>query len=187
MLNRIKFFREAIKNLETLGTFTPSSRFLSKKMLRKIDFDKVEVLVELGPGNGAITKFILKKLPPKAKLICFEINDNFYHQLQKLNHPQLIVLKVSAENVELELQKLNFNKACHIISSLPLAIIPEDTSSQILEESFKVLSLNGTFTQYQYTLSYYKKLKQVFNEWISLDFELLNIPPAFIYQCKKVK
>ena len=186
MSSRIKFFKEALKNLETLGTVTPSSRFLSKKMLRKIDFDKAEILVELGPGNGAITKFILKNLSPKAKLICFEINDNFFQQLKELNHPQLIVIKASAENIEIELKKLNTHKACHVISSLPLSIIPEDISNRILEKSFRILAKGGTFIQYQYSLSYFKKLKQVFKESISLEFQPLNIPPAFIYHCKKV-
>lgn len=187
MSDRIKFFKEALKNIQTLGTITPSSRFLSKKMLRKIDFKKADVLVELGPGNGAITKYILENLSPKAKLICFEINDNFYDELQELNHPQLIVLKASAESIEKELKKLKINKVCHIISSLPLTIIPEDISDEILKRSYSILAKNGTFIQYQYTLTYFKKLKKVFKEAISLEFEPLNIPPAFIYHCKKVE
>lgn len=187
MLNRIKFFQEALKNIKTLGTVTPSSRFLSKKMLRKIDFANADVIVELGPGNGAITKFILENLSSKTKLICFEINDNFYNQLEELNHPQLIVLKASAEKIEKELKKLNINKVDYIISSLPLTIIPEEISDEILEKSFKILIKNGTFIQYQYSLTYFKKLKKVFKEAISLEFEPLNIPPAFIYRCKKVE
>lgn len=187
MFNRIKFFKEALKNLNTLGTVTPSSRFLSKRMLRKIDFKNAKVLVELGPGNGAITKYILEKLAPDATLICFEINDNFYNQLVALKHPQLIVLKSSAEKIEEELLKLNLNKADYIVSSLPLTIIPDEISDLILEKSFEALVDNGTFIQYQYSLTYFKKLKKVFKEAISLEFELLNIPPAFIYHCKKVE
>ena len=63
MTNRINFFKEAIKDLKTSGTVTPSSRFLVDRMLKRIDFSKVNVLVELGPGNGAITALILKKIP----------------------------------------------------------------------------------------------------------------------------
>jgi len=185
--SKINFFREAVKNIKTLGTIAPSSRFLSRKMLRKIDFQKAEVLVELGPGNGAITNYILESLAPNATLICFEINDNFYHQLKKIEHPQLIVLKASAEKIEEELAKLNIHKLCCIISSLPLTIIPDEVSDEILKNSYKILENNGTFIQYQYSLTYYKKLKKVFKEAISLEFEPLNIPPAFIYHCKKVE
>jgi phospholipid N-methyltransferase len=185
--SRIKFFKEAVKNINTLGTVTPSSRFLSKRMLRKIDFSKADVIVELGSGNGAITKYILENLSPKATLICFEINDNFYKQLKELQNPQLIVLKSSAENIVKELKKLNINKVNYIISSLPLTIIPDEISDEILAKSFHVLEKNGTFIQYQYSLSYFRKLKNVFKESISLEFEPLNLPPAFIYRCKKVE
>jgi phospholipid N-methyltransferase len=185
--SRIKFFKEALKNIKTLGTVTPSSRFLSKRMIKHIDFSKADVIVELGSGNGAITKFILERLSSKAILICFEINANFHQQLVALQHPQLIALKVSAENIETELQKLKIKQVNYIISSLPFTIIPEEISDEILEKSFKVLIKNGTFIQYQYSLTYFKKLKRVFKESISLGFEPLNLPPAFIYSCKKVE
>ena len=187
MSNRIKFFQEAIKNVKTLGTVTPSSRFLSRKMIKKIDFTNAKILVELGPGNGAITKYILENLAPKAVLICFEINDNFYNQLKELQHPQLIVVNASAEKIEEELKKLNIGSVNYIISSLPFTIIPDDISDEILKKCYQVLENKGTFVQYQYSLTYFKKLKKVFKDAISLEFEPLNIPPAFIYRCKKVE
>ncbi|MFT5761147.1 MAG: phospholipid N-methyltransferase [Polaribacter sp.] len=185
MGKKIDFLKVAVKNLKTSGTIAPSSRYLAHKMLKKIDFSTSEVLVELGPGNGVITHKILKKLAPNAHLICFEVNDVFYKDLRKIKHPQLTVLKVSAEEIQIELEKLGYSKACHIISSLPLSIIPKSISHLILENSLQSLEKNGTFIQYQYSLTYYKKIKAVFKEKISLDFELLNFPPAFVYRCTK--
>lgn len=186
MTSRIKFFKEAIKSLKTTGTVTPSSRYLAKRMLSQINFSKAQVIVELGPGNGVITEFILEKLPANATLICFEINDSFHKQLLKIKNPQLVVVKASAEKIKEELFKLGISNCNHIISSLPLTIIPEEVSNVILEKSHQVLKTNGTFIQYQYSLTYYKKLKKVFFNGISLDFEPFNIPPAFVYRCKKL-
>lgn len=155
-------------------------------MLKRIDFKEANVIVELGPGNGAITEHILKKLNPNAILICFEINDAFYKELLKIENTQLIVLKESAENIQEAIEKLGFSKIDHIISSLPLTIIPKKISQNILKVSHLSLTAGGTFIQYQYSLTYYKHLKGVFKEEISLDFEPLNIPPAFVYRCKKV-
>ena len=155
-------------------------------MLAKVDFKKANVIVELGPGNGVITKRILKKLHPKAVLICFEINDHFYEELKKIEHSQLHVIKASAEMIQEELEKLGYLKSCHIISCLPLTIIPEPMSTSILQNSYASLKDNGTFIQFQYSLSYFKKLKAVFSEAITLDFEIFNFPPAFIYRCQKV-
>lgn len=186
MSSRYNFFKVAIKSMKTSGSIIPSSRFLANKMLNKVDFSKADVIVELGPGNGVITKRILNKLHPKAVLICFEINDNFYEELKKIEHPRLHVIKESAEMINEELEKLGHSKSCHIISSLPLTMIPDSVSNTILQNSFASLENNGTFIQFQYSLSYFKKLKAVFSEAISLDFEIFNFPPAFIYRCQKV-
>jgi len=183
---RIDFFKVAVKNIKTSGTIAPSSRFLAQKMIKNIDFSTAKVLVELGAGDGVITHQILKKIAPDAHLICFEVNDEFYKHLKQIKHPQLTVLKVSAEQVQVELEKLGYTKACHIISSLPLTIIPKEISQVILKNSLDSLKANGTFIQYQYSLTYFKYLKEVFKDEISLGFELLNIPPAFIYRCTKL-
>ena len=76
--NKFDFFKVAVKNLKTSGTLIPSSKFLAQKMLKNIDFYASNVLVELGPGNGAITHEILKNIGPNSHLICFEVNDEFY-------------------------------------------------------------------------------------------------------------
>ena len=185
MGKKIDFFKVAVKSMKTSGTVIPSSRFLAQKMLKEIDFSSCKVIVELGPGNGVITNQILKQIGPDSHLICFEVNEIFYQNLKKIEHPQLTVLKVSAEQIEIEMKKLGYLKACHIVSSLPLTIIPNTISNAILENSLNSLIKDGTFIQYQYSLTYYKKLKSVFKEKISLDFELLNFPPAFVYRCKK--
>jgi len=112
---KIDFFKVAVKSLKTSGTVTPSSKFLAKKMIKNIDFSSCKILVELGPGNGVITNQILKKLQPDSHLVCFEVNETFYENLKKINHPQLTVLKVSAEQIQPEMEKLGFLKACHIV------------------------------------------------------------------------
>lgn len=185
MSKKIQFFKEAVKNYKTSGTVTPSSRFLAKRMLKQIDFSKAEIIVELGPGDGAITKRILKKIQPNTVLICFEINEAFYSELKKVEHSQLIVLKASAEHIKEKLHRLGYDSVDYIVSSLPLTIIPKEISSNILKESYTSLKKEGLFIQYQYSLTYYKKLKKVFGDFIELDFEPLNFPPAFVYKCTK--
>lgn len=185
MKKKLDFFKEAIKSYKTSGTIVPSSKYLAKKMLKNINFSKAKIIIELGPGNGAITNCILDKIQPNSILICFEINDTFYAELKKINHPQLIVLKASAENIIIEIEKLGYTRADYIISSLPLTIIPKEISHNILLESYQSLKNNGLFIQYQYSLTYYKKLKEVFGNNIKLNFESLNFPPAFIYNCIK--
>ncbi len=185
MGKKITFFKEAVRTLKTSGTLIPSSRFLVKKILKKIDFSDANVIVELGPGNGIITKEILKKVNPKATLICFEINTKFFEDLQKIDNNQLVVLNASAEHIKSELEKLNITEVDLVISSLPMAILPKDLSKNITQNSYDILRENGRFVQYQYSTQFLKPLKKIFNKKVKLKFEPLNIPPAFIYICKK--
>lgn len=184
-MDSINFFKEAIKDIRTSGTIFPSSRFLTRKIVNTIDFSTAKVIVEFGPGNGIITKQILKKLQPQTKLIVFEINDSFFDILAKINHPQLHLEKTSAEDIVNVLTKYDLSHADYIVSSLPLTNIPNEIGERILRNSYDAMKENSVFVQYQYSLTYYKKLKTIFKDNVALAFEPLNIPPAFIYIAKK--
>ena len=186
MSTKFLFAKEAIKNYRTSGTIVPSSKFLASKMLKKINFSSANLIVELGPGNGAFTKEILKKINSKTTLICFEINDVFYTELSQIKHPQLKVIKASAEFLDIELEKLGFKEIDYIVSSIPLSILPKQLSKIILKQAHKVLKKTGLFIQFQYSLLYYQELKNIFlKENVSLGFEPVNFPPAFVYYCSK--
>lgn len=185
MQEKVAFFKEAVKNFKTSGTLIPSSRFLVKRILKNIDFSNSELIVEFGPGNGIITKEILKRLKPSATLVCFEINEVFYNKLSAITNNQLIVLNISAEEIQLEIEKLGFYQVDAIISSLPLTMLPKETSIQIIKNAYQGLKTNGFFVQYQYSTLFLKQFKSIFDEKVTLDFEPLNLPPAFLYTCKK--
>jgi len=185
MTKKMTFFKEAIKSLKTSGSLIPSSKFLVKRILKNVDFKNAELIIEYGAGNGIITHEILKKIKPSATLVCFEINEVFYKELKTINHPQLVVLDASAEQIEAEIKKLNFSEICFVVSSLPLAILPKELSKTIIEKSFKLLKTGGKFIQFQYSTKSLKLLKSIFIKKIVVDFEPLNIPPAFLYICEK--
>lgn len=185
MSTNFNFFKAALKNYKTSGTVVPSSRFLANRMLAQVDFEAAKVIVELGPGNGAITKTILEKITPSTTLVCFEINAEFLKELEKIQHKQLILKNASAEDMIAELSALGIHDVCYIISSLPLTILPKKTTHSILQKCYSLLQSKGKFIQYQYNLTYYKLLKRVFGNNITLSFETLNFPPAFVYQCEK--
>ena len=187
MQKQIAFFKEAVKNIKTSGSVMPSSRFLIKKMLQDIDFSEDLIIVEYGPANGIITWEIINQMSENSKLICFEINPVFYNELvQNIQDDRVVVLNESAENIEEVLNKLKIEKIDFCISSLPLAMIPASVSNRVLRSTIKCLKPKGKFVQYQYSLQYYKQLKNVFNEKnIQLKFVLMNFPPAFVYNCEK--
>ena len=56
MGEKITFFKNFIKKPKQIGSITPSSNYLSKKMVEQIDFNNAETILELGPGTGCYTR-----------------------------------------------------------------------------------------------------------------------------------
>ncbi|HIP36260.1 MAG TPA: hypothetical protein EYG85_05360 [Crocinitomix sp.] len=176
-----KFFKTYIKERNQVGAFAPSSRYLVKKMCDKIDFDKADIIVELGPGTGVFTKEILKRAKSTAKIFVFELNEDFYkYLLEKYPDPRLVLLHESADQIEERLNEYGFKNADAILSSLPLAIIPSKVKEKILDATHKTLSKDGVFVQYQYSLNAKKMIEKRFGK-LQISFVPLNLPPAFIY------
>ena len=73
MAKQSNFLGEFIKERKIVGAIAPSSKFLMKKMIAPIDFQKADVIVELGPGNGVFTKSILERMKQTSKLFSFEL------------------------------------------------------------------------------------------------------------------
>jgi len=69
-------------------------------------------------------------------------------------------------------------------SSLPLAVIPDILIKRIVLEANAQLNDQGEFIQFQYSLQSFKLFKKVFNK-VSIRPCLFNMPPAFVYSCKK--
>ena len=122
---RLKFSDhiKLIRTIRTTGTITPSSRVLIDRMLSPIDFDAARCIVELGPGNGCITRSLLQRMHDDCTLICLEVNNDFVAQLNTLEDPRLHVHNACASSVRTILDELGAAQVDHFVSSLPLAII----------------------------------------------------------------
>lgn len=183
-MSKKKFISEVLKSTGTIGALSPSSSFLAKKMLEPIQFKNAKCIVEFGPGTGVFTKKLLEKMTSDAILLAFEINPTFIEELKNIDDKRLIVINDSAEKIETYLNKYNHKSADYIVSSLPFAMIPDEVVHAILTNSDNALSENGKYIQFQYSLNAKKKLESYFSD-VKINFTPLNIPPAFIYICKK--
>ena len=150
-------------------------------MCSKIDFKSARNIIELGPGTGVFTQEILKLAHPDAKIFVFELNEDFYNLLtENFNDKRLIIIKGSAEKMKTVLNDHGIAEADAILSSLPLAMIPDNIKDNIIDTAYSTLKTEGTFVQYQYSLNAKKCLEKRFGK-LKISFSTINIPPAFIY------
>lgn len=181
-MKKFDFFLTALKNLETVGTFTFSSDHLVKKIVEPIDFSKANCIVELGSGNGCITNELLSNMNEDSTLLSFEINDKFMDALSKLSDSRLKMIHDGAENFEKYLDELNIENADYIVSSLPMVILPKEIKQSIFESVKKRLKPNGSFIQISYSRAGLKEYRSEFDN-VSYKHTFRNLPPAFIYVC----
>ena len=184
-MSKSAFIKEFLSKKKMVGSVVPSSKFLSKKMLDHLNFKKAKLVVELGPGTGVFTQRIIEKLDRESTLLVIELNDTFYKELKnKISDKRVIIRKGSASDLSKFMGELNKEKADVIVSSIPLAILPKTLRKRIVIEANKLLNENGEFIQFQYTLQSLKLFKKVFKT-VTVRHCLFNMPPAFVYSCKK--
>lgn len=180
---RFGFLRESIRNLRSTGSVAPSSRFLCRRIAGKIDPEKARVVVELGPGDGVITRYILDRLPPDARLLIFEINEVFVEKLRTMLHdPRLTLIHDSAENMEQHFTANGITEVDYIVSGIPFVMLPESLAESITKECRRWLRMGGLFIQFHYSpllISFYRR---IFGN-AEVDIIPLNIPPALVISC----
>lgn len=180
-----KFLRTFFKERKQVGALAPSSRFLVRKMCDRIDFSKSKVIVELGPGTGVFTYELIKRSASDAKIFIFELNENFYQLLkEKITDPRVVIFNKSADQLDIISKEYGIKQVDAILSSLPLAVIPETTKKKILVKAYEALKCGGVFVQYQYSLASKRLIKMCFPK-MKISFTTVNFPPAFVYSCVK--
>lgn len=179
-----KFLKEYIKNPKYIGAIVPSSKFLAKNMIESIDFNKSKCIVEYGPGTGVFTKELVSKASKETLIVLIEHNNDFAQILNdkyKSNN-NVIIINDSAEFIDYYLNKYNINTVDYIISGLPFASLPQNVSTCILDKTKNILSKQGKFITFQYTLFKKDLFKSRFRI-IQHRKVFKNIPPAYVIEC----
>lgn len=178
-MKKIAFLKESLKNLKTIGTVTRSSKYACKAMIAPVNFADANVIVELGAGDGVITEHIIKAMKPDAILLSFEVNPRFCEKIREIKDSRLHVIEDSAEHLEKYLRKHNLKEIDYVISAIPFVSLPDQLGYAIVGECRKFLKEGGLFVQIHYSLLAKKIYQKVFGN-VKVNFEPLNIPPAFI-------
>jgi phospholipid N-methyltransferase len=177
------FARNFLKHPAMLGSVIPSSSFLVNDLLRQVDWNRADVVVEFGPGVGTVTREILKRMRPGAILLAVELNEDFVDYLRKsIPDPRLRLIHGSAADIRRILAAQGLARADYIVSSLPFSIMPESTRQQIVEESRAALNAQGSLVLFQYSRVLLPCLESSFSS-VRLNFQPFNILPALIFHC----
>jgi phospholipid N-methyltransferase len=175
MDERIIFLLQQIKNGKKNASVTPSSKFLAKQMLKWIDWEQIDCVIELGAGTWIFTEHIIKYAKPSTKIIVIEIEDVYVNLLQDKFKERIILEKDDVSNIEKIKQKHNIQKIDLIISWLPF--LPAESIHKEIQDYTAQGTIFRSFT-YQ-PASFKKKYADFPIRYIGFTF--LNVPPARVY------
>ena len=195
-MNPAAFVAEALADFGTVGAIAPSSRYLTRAMLRPLPLKNARAVVELGPGTGVMTRALLDLLPSDATLLAFEINSRFTRHLRStISDSRLALIHAPAQALKEELSRRGYRRVDAVLSSLAMGLMSDRERHALLREISIYLKKKGTFTQYQYLhglqlrdrqLSKFDMSGLLGRYFRSVQRKIIwrNLPPAFVFTCR---
>lgn len=180
-----KFIKEFIENPKFIGAVAPSSEYLAEKMIEDINFKECNCIIEYGPGTGVFTEKLIARKKENTLLLVIENNKQFYEDLISMYRykENVKIINDGAENIKKYLSQYNINKVDYIVSGLPFTVLPPTISNVILKNTKEILSNEGEFITFQYSLLKKNFFKKHFTN-VKVKKAMINFPPAYVLKCR---
>jgi phospholipid N-methyltransferase len=174
------------------GAVVPSSRFLTEAMMQDVDWPSVRTVVELGPGTGVFTEAIQNRIDGHARFLSVELDALFASRLRE-RFPELTVIEGSAEWLRDHLDAVDAGPADCIVGGLPWANFPVRHQLRMLENVADALRPRGLFSTFAYIHGpllpsgrrFRRMLRRTFSHLEISPLVWRNLPPAWVYRCRK--
>ncbi|MDQ3129296.1 MAG: methyltransferase domain-containing protein [Acidobacteriota bacterium] len=192
MNENIQFLQAFLKNPAKVGAITPSSPELAQKMVKGIEPNAESIILELGVGTGAITKYLQDILPDEKSYLGIELDRSLVKSLKK-NYPDLEIVCGNATETFSIHQKSGLGKVGFVICCLPFVSLPNEVGETILLEIDKFMQQGCTFRTFQYAHGYYFPSAIKLREFMRKRYGkaqrsrlvVKNVPPAYTLTWKK--
>jgi len=186
MNENIEFLQAFLKNPTKVGSIAPSSPELAREMLKGVKPDADNIVIELGVGTGAITKFLEELVPDNRSLLGIELDEGLVRLLSK-SFPDLnIVCGNAAEMSEIH-ERSGLGKVSYIISCLPFVSLPGEIRDGVLNEVDKFMQKGCLFRTLQYAHGYClpsavkfrKMMQERYGKERRSPLVVKNVPPGY--------
>ena len=186
MNENIQFLQAFLKNPGKVGSIAPSSTELALKMLEGITPDENNIVLELGVGTGAITKYLQEIVPDEKSYLGIELDRDLVKSLKR-KFPDLQIVRGNACDLEKIHKRTGLGKVGCIISCLPFVSIPNEVGEQILAQIERFMEQGCTFRTFQYAHGFYfpsaiklrEFMRQRYGKSKKSPLVVNNLPPAF--------
>jgi phosphatidylethanolamine/phosphatidyl-N-methylethanolamine N-methyltransferase len=180
--DQLRFLLGWVSNPLKVGSVTPSGKPLATAMAAEVDPNIPGPVIELGPGTGPVTEALLARGFDPSRIIALEYDEDFAARLQK-RFPGIHVIHGDAYNIS---DVHMTEKACAVISSLPLFTEPSEKRIALLNAAFDLMQDNAPFVQFTYAPVSPMPRERITASANASDWILLNVPPARVWTYRRI-
>ena len=186
MNENIEFLQAFLKNPTKVGSIKPSSPELAMTMIAGLEPSVDNVVIELGVGTGAITKFLQNVVPDDRSYLGIELDSGLVKHLRK-TFPDLNIVCGNAMETAAIHKRSGLGKVGYIVCCLPFVSLPAKVRSGVLEEVDKFMQDGCEFRTLQYAHGYYLpsavKFREQMQKWYGKEnrspLVVKNVPPGY--------
>jgi phospholipid N-methyltransferase len=186
MNENLKFLQAFLKNPLKVGAVAPSSPELAAEMLQGIQPDDNNIVLELGVGTGAITKYLQNIIPSKSSYLGIELDGELVRSINSRFSDMNIVVGSAADAYSIH-KESGLGKVSYLVCCLPFVSLPKEVSDSVLSEIVRFMDEGCTLRIFQYAHGYYLppaiKLREFmrnrYGRSTRSPLVLKNLPPAF--------
>ena len=176
--NNLQFLRGMGANPRYVASLFPSSPALARKIAAQVDPRADGIVLELGPGTGAVTAALLERGVDLKRLILVERDADFVRLLRK-RFPGLRVRLGNALDIEHHLSDRS-EQVCAIVSGLPLRNLPVPVRERLVEDCLSRLMPGAPLIQVSFG---WRPPVPRGKKWRvrSAGVAIRNLPPATVW------
>ncbi len=186
MKENLQFLQAFLKNPLKVGAIAPSSPDLAQEMLQGIHPDDHNIVLELGVGTGAITRFLRDVVPSRDSYLGIELDRDLVTTLNQ-NFPDMNIVCGSAADAYSIHKQSGLGKVRYVVCCLPFVSLPKEISETVLTEIEKFMDEGCELRLFQYAHGYFLppaiKLREILQNRYGKSrrspLVLKNVPPAF--------
>ncbi len=177
----LRFFRGWMERPKAVGSIIPTSGVTARRMASIVRPERADDLVlELGPGTGVITRAILERGVKPENLVSVEYSPDFAERLRE-DFPGVNIVEGDAFDLETVLAPWKEHRFDSVISGLPLLNFPLEKRISLVESLLDILPPGRPVVQLTYgALSPVPPGRGDYSV-ARFDFIIRNIPPTHLW------
>lgn len=174
------FFQRWLSNPLAVGSIMPSSPGLCALVQKQLGYKSDEIVVEYGPGTGAITRAILDAGVPAERLYSIEIDPELVKYMTH-EFPEVTVIHGDVRHSDSLIGSSLVGQVGTVIVGIPMVLLPFEQQQEIIAAIFRILKSGRHFLLFTYCITSPLSMKALHLRGKRLGWTPWNFPPASLW------